>query len=69
MPRTSHTPRATAGRKIQVTPFAPALGGEVRGIDLADGLDEETYQEVRAAFLQHHDALAARDRKTEDDRR
>ena len=53
MLRTSNTPRATAGRRIQVTPFAPALGGEVRGIDLADGLDEETYQEVRAAFLQY----------------
>src|SRR5688572_5350661 len=53
MPRTSHTPRATTGRRIQVTPFAPALGGEVRGIDLADGLDEETYRDVRAAFLQY----------------
>jgi taurine dioxygenase len=41
------------GRRIQVAPFAPALGGEVRGIDLADGLDAETYQEVRAAFLQY----------------
>ena len=53
MPPTSHTPRAASGRRIQVTPFAPALGGEVRAIDLADGLDVETYQEVRAAFLQH----------------
>ena len=37
---------------LQVTPFSPALGGEVRGIDLANGLDEESYREVRSAFLQ-----------------
>jgi len=46
------TPRAIVGRKIQVTPFSPVLGGEVRGIDLANGLDEESYREVRSAFLQ-----------------
>jgi len=46
------TPRANVGRKIQVTPFSPALGGEVRGIDLANGLDEQSYREVRSAFLQ-----------------
>jgi taurine dioxygenase len=46
-------PRYLAEDRIQVTLFAPALGGEVRGIDLAHGLDAETYQEVRAAFLQY----------------
>ena len=45
--------RDIVGRRITVTPLAPALGGEVRGIDLADGLDAETYQEVRAAFLKY----------------
>jgi len=40
------------GRTIRVKPFAPALGGEVRGIDLANGLDEESYREVRAALCQ-----------------
>jgi taurine dioxygenase len=45
--------RAAAGRRIRVTPFSPALGGEVRGIDLSHGLDDETYQEVRAAFLRY----------------
>jgi taurine dioxygenase len=44
------TPQAIVGRKIQVRPFAPALGGEVRGIDLANGLDEESYREIRSAF-------------------
>jgi taurine dioxygenase len=51
--RRSDTPPVTAGRTIKVTPFAPALGAEVRGINLADGLDEETYREVRTAFLQY----------------
>ena len=51
--RTSDSPRATVGGKLRVTAFAPALGAEVRGIDLANGLDVETYQEVRAAFLQY----------------
>ena len=37
---------------LQVTPFAPALGGEVRGIDLANGLDQESYGQIRSAFLQ-----------------
>ena len=51
--RTSDSPRATVGGKLRVTAFAPALGAEVRGIDLANGLDVKTYQEVRAAFLQY----------------
>lgn len=33
--------------------FAPALGAEVRGIRLADGIDEQTYREIRHAFLEH----------------
>ena len=40
-------------RRIRVRRFAPALGAEVRGVQLADGLDEETYLEIRAAFLEH----------------
>src|SRR5262245_50097338 len=43
----------TTARGIRVTPFAPALGAEVRGIDLARGLDDDAYREVRAAFLQY----------------
>jgi len=46
------TPGAMVGRRIRVTPFAPALGGEVRGLDLANGLDEEGCREVRAALGQ-----------------
>jgi alpha-ketoglutarate-dependent taurine dioxygenase len=38
---------------VRVRPFAPALGGEVRGIDLAKGLDERTFPAVHAAFLEY----------------
>lgn len=40
-------------RRIEVTRFAPALGAEVRGITLSDGLDPETFAEVHRAFLEH----------------
>jgi taurine dioxygenase len=51
-------PRATGTsaepyRRIDVRRFAPALGAEVRGVELAEGLDDETYREVRRAFLEH----------------
>jgi taurine dioxygenase len=45
--------RGAIGRRLAVTRFAPALGAEVRGIDLANGLDEDTCREVRAALLEH----------------
>src|SRR5687768_3020250 len=38
--------------KIDIMRFAPALGAEVRGIDLAGGLDARAYQDVRAALLE-----------------
>lgn len=44
--------RAVVDKRIRLRPFAPALGAEVRGIDLANGLDEESYRQVRAAFCQ-----------------
>ncbi len=45
-------PTVTGGyRRIRVTPYGPALGGAVRGVDLARGLDRETYAEVRRALL------------------
>jgi taurine dioxygenase len=43
----------TEFRRISVKPYAPALGAEVRRIRLADGLDAETYAELRRAFLLH----------------
>jgi taurine dioxygenase len=44
---------ARAYRHLDVRRFAPALGAEVRGVDLAAGLDDATYAEVRRAFLEH----------------
>jgi taurine dioxygenase len=40
-------------KRVEITPFAPALGAEVRGIDLAESVDEETYRTIRAALLEH----------------
>jgi taurine dioxygenase len=50
LPHSAGIPGAVDGPKLQVQPFSPALGAEVRGIDLANGLDEESYREVRSAF-------------------
>ena len=44
--------RTTDYQRIQAQPFGPALGAEVRRIDLADGLDAATYLEVRHALLE-----------------
>ena len=47
MAATSETPAAHARepgeayRRIEVRRFAPALGAEVRGVDLADGIDDD----------------------------
>ena len=38
---------------IDVRRYEPALGAEVRGITLADGIDDETYREIRRALLEH----------------
>jgi taurine dioxygenase len=46
------TPRPIIGHRIQVTPFSPALGAEIRGVDLASGIDEETSREIRSALCQ-----------------
>lgn len=40
-------------RRLDVRRIAPALGAEVRGIALADGLDAAAYAEVRRALLEH----------------
>jgi len=43
---------SASSSKIEVRPFAPALGALVTGIDLAGGLDEPSYQTVRRALLE-----------------
>jgi taurine dioxygenase len=45
--------RAEAYERIDVRRFAPALGAEIRGVDLSQGLDDETYREIRRALLDH----------------
>lgn len=51
---TPHAP-ASAGTesRLQIQPYAPALGAEVRGVDLAAGIDDRTAGEIRAALLEY----------------
>jgi taurine dioxygenase len=39
-------------RRIEVRPIAGALGAEIGGVDLA-ALDDETFKEIKAAWLEH----------------
>ena len=38
---------------IQVTPFSPSLGAEIRGIKLREGLSDSEFLEVNQAFLEY----------------
>jgi taurine dioxygenase len=38
---------------MQVEPLTPAIGAEVRGVDLREPLDESTFDELYAALLRH----------------
>jgi taurine dioxygenase len=38
---------------LKVTKLAEALGAEIRGLDLSQALSEETFREVREAWLEH----------------
>jgi taurine dioxygenase len=40
-------------RTITVTPIAGSIGAEIRGVDLADDLDDEVVAEIRQAWLEH----------------
>ena len=40
-----------AYQRIEVRKLSPHVGGEIHGVDLARGLDEPTFQEVRQALL------------------
>lgn len=40
-------------RTLKVAPLTPVIGADVRGIDLARGVDDQTFAEIRRAFLQH----------------
>ena len=40
-------------RAIEVRPLAGTIGAEIPGVDLTDELDEEVFEEIRAAFLEY----------------
>ncbi len=40
-------------RPLSIRRYSPALGAEIRGIDLSAGLDQAGYRAVRAALLEH----------------
>ena len=40
-------------KHIEVHPIAGALGAEVHGVDLSKPLEEETFEEINQAFLDH----------------
>ena len=42
-----------AYRRIEVDPLTPAIGAEIRGVDLAQPLDDETFAEVHDAWMKH----------------
>ncbi len=39
--------------QIEVVPISGALGAEIRGVDLSEPLDEDTFAGVKQAFLDH----------------
>src|SRR6266850_5557027 len=43
----------TAYECITVSPIAGALGAEIGGVDIADGVDDATIAEIRHALLEH----------------
>jgi taurine dioxygenase len=38
---------------IEIAKRSPALGAEIRGLDLRDELDDETFESIRQAWLEH----------------
>ncbi len=39
--------------QIEVRPYAPNLGAEIRGVTLGDGVSTKQFDEIRRAFLDH----------------
>ncbi len=39
--------------QMEVRPISGALGAEILGVDLADGIDDETFARIRAPFFEH----------------
>lgn len=53
-------------KRIQVRPIASALGAEVSGVDLSAPLDDDTFGEIKRAWLEHL-VLFFRDQNLEPD--
>jgi len=43
----------TSYKTIDTTPLSPALGAEISGIDIARGVDDEQFSELRQAFVDY----------------
>ncbi len=50
--QTPHTPQSPQTR-LQVRPLHPALGAEVRGVDMRCPLDPATFDQLHAAWMDH----------------
>lgn len=48
--------------RVEVVPLLGALGAEIRGVDLAKPLDDSSFAEIHAAFLEHQ-VIAFRDQR------
>lgn len=53
--------------RIRVEPIAGACGAELHGVDLSQELDDETFGEIKQAFLDHQ-VIFFRDQKLTEDR-
>ena len=42
-----------AYKTLEATPVSPALGAEISGVDIARGIDDEQFAELRQAFIDH----------------
>jgi taurine dioxygenase len=51
---------------IRVKPLTAVVGAEVEGLSLADDLDDDTVEEIRQAFLDHHVVFFRRQQITDE---
>jgi taurine dioxygenase len=57
---------SVAAQSFEVNPLSPAMGAEIRGLDLSNPLSPQTWKAVRAAYLQYQ-VLAFRDQTMDED--
>lgn len=49
----SRRPKGVSMSSLDVRPVSPVLGAEIRGVDLAAGVDDATFADIHEAFLDH----------------